>query len=334
MGIKSAALVFQELLDYEYKIKIVQNRHKKPIDLVLRFDESNFHHLCGIHYLADLKTRYENSSLVFKKILSDKYTDEMFTQSKDYDYIKSRVECLENLKNILENNNSTIFKYNSSQRRNTKIDFDFLIKQLDDNGKSYYFVIKDKKEKGTYVGCSCFGRTFADDDYAKGHTAYYILQKTKINIKTKEEEQLYIAPSYKKQLESESSTAARESETNIKKIEFSPLPDAPSVALARNHSQTAFSISGLWRKIKTSIHSLFPKQKQSLPESTPNRKSQVAKSIVQDPSPKDDSPKQPAQKAAPFSRAALQKSAQAIHEDERQNLHEKEKEKSKNEISL
>ena len=39
-------------------------------------------------------------------------------------------------------------------------------------------------------------------------------------------------------------------------------------------------------------------------------------------------------KYAPFSCAALQKSAQAIHENERQNLHEKEKSKTKNDISL
>lgn len=272
MGIKKAAEIYSKLTDYEYRIILVRNKHSSPVNVSFNFEKDGFSHLCGLHKLTDINmlNSYKNRKNVIDKIIDGTYSDSLFEQSAYYDNIKDRIECLEMLDDILDNSNS-VFKFNHIKRKSTLINFDFLIKYTDQNGHHYYLTIEDSQKQGSYCGCSCFGRTLNDDDYAKGHTAYYILQKTKINIKTKEEEQLYIAPSYKKQLEAESSTAAHDVKTNIKKIEFAPLPVSPVITLDR--PKFPFSFSDFFQKIKRAFRHFLSYFKPKKPQASAQKRS-------------------------------------------------------------
>lgn len=206
MGIRKALESFDKLLNYQFRFLIVRKRTEEPISLCFEFQSYNFYHLCGLHKLLDIAEiqvkRKKEKIAIYKAIKNGIYTDALFEKSIYYDKTKDRVECLERLDNILDSSN-TIFKYNSIKRNATLIDFDFLIKQTDTNGRNYYLTVESNEKKGLYYGCSCFKRTNIEADFSKGHTSYYVLQKTKKDLITGEEIELYIAPSYKKQLDDE-----------------------------------------------------------------------------------------------------------------------------------
>lgn len=61
------AVNYQTLLNYEYCFTL--GRKRKLIELILRFSESDFHHLAGLHKLKDLHIARANRSTVFRQIL-------------------------------------------------------------------------------------------------------------------------------------------------------------------------------------------------------------------------------------------------------------------------
>lgn len=88
ISIKSAALSYQKLFDYEYQFTVVRNRNTQPINICIRFDKSTFHHLCGLHKLKDIEVvRREKRESVFDKIIDGTYSDELFQKSTWYDEI-------------------------------------------------------------------------------------------------------------------------------------------------------------------------------------------------------------------------------------------------------
>lgn len=50
--IKESAMSFQKLLDKKYIFKVKHGQ--EIVDLILDFQESDFHHLVGLHYLKDI----------------------------------------------------------------------------------------------------------------------------------------------------------------------------------------------------------------------------------------------------------------------------------------
>ena len=242
MEISKAAKTYEQLLEYNYIFKVIKNRNNNLIELVFDFKKYYFYHLCGLHKLKDIyELRAKNikdKEKIFDKIINGEYSNSLFENSFHYNEIKDRIECLEKLDYILDNSLS-VFKYNSFQKGITVIDFDYLIKYTDKKGHQYYLTIVDKLDSNLYCGCSCFGRTLNADDYAKGHTQYYVLQKIKRNLITHEETELFIAPSYKKQLEEQNTGGM-----NIKKetMDFQNLSDLHiqqdgTIALSPNKTQ-------------------------------------------------------------------------------------------------
>ncbi len=201
ISIKIAAISYQKLFNYEYSFTIVRNRNTPPIDIHLRFSKDTFHHLCGLHKLKDIEAvRREKREIVFDKIIKGIYPESMFQKSKFYNEILDRIDCLIRLEEILDDKN-TVFKFNSSADKSSKIEADYLVKNESD-GQRYYFMLSQDKKNDYYFGRSCFARNKNQRDYSLGHTSYTMLRKIKINLLTDEEpSELFIAPTYKKQLD-------------------------------------------------------------------------------------------------------------------------------------
>ena len=201
ISIKSAALSYQKLFDYEYQFTVVRNRNTQPINICIRFDKSTFHHLCGLHKLKDIEVvRREKRESVFDKIIDGTYSDELFQKSTWYDEILDRIDCLEHLEAILDDKD-TIFKFNPSANKSSKIDADYIIKN-ETLGLRYYFLVSQNDTDNFFFGRSCFTRGQNERDFTIGHTSYTILRKVKIDLREeKEPVELFIADSYKQQLE-------------------------------------------------------------------------------------------------------------------------------------
>lgn len=273
IGIYSAAKAYQKLLDYEYQLVIVKNRNTEPIELTLYFDKKEFHHLCGLHKLNDIEAvRTENREDIFDKIIQGVYTDSMFSNSEKFDTIAERVSCVELLENILDDKN-TVFKFNNHVNKYSQIEADFIIKNESNSLRYYYFISQsDERAKGHYFGRSCFSRTQSERDYAIGHTTYNVLYKAKVNLKTKEKEELFIAPSYKKELESHEISHTSEKSNNIHKIEFDKFPDISqngAISISGIPTFPSRSFSGFMKKLKKLGHkitqSLASKSQKSQP---------------------------------------------------------------------
>lgn len=226
MGVLTAAQEFQKLLDYKYEFIVIKNRNSEPLKLTLTFSKSDFSHLCGLQHLKNL-THFKNKSaeFVFDEIINgnSQYSDSIFERSAYYSEIEDRVQLLENLETLLDNRDNVnrshrIFKFNRNANNNSRIEASFFIKDESDSLKNYFLI--DKNSSGQYYGRSCFARTPNQREYADGHTAYTMLYKGKINLRTNEREDLFLAPSYRAEFE------AQRSAGNIMQMQFdTPVSD-------------------------------------------------------------------------------------------------------------
>lgn len=205
IDIYAAAKAYEALLEQQYEFLIVRNRTTPTISLTLCFEKADFHHLCGLHKLTDLtQMRNENRTTIYDKIIKGIYSNDYFCKSKKCNDILDRVQCVEQLQNILDSKNTT-FKFNPKGNPHSKIQADFIIKNEDltPNLRYYYFISKLKNGNGQYFGRSCFSRTKTERDYANGHITYKILYKERVHVSKGEKTVLYTAPSYESERKEE-----------------------------------------------------------------------------------------------------------------------------------
>lgn len=279
LGIYSAAQAYSKIMDYEYRFVVVRNRNTKPIEIILHFEKDDFHHLCGLHKLVDIEgIRSEKREIVFDKIIQGIYTDNMFSKSFAYDSIADRIDCLESLQNILDDKN-VIFKFNKNVNKHSKIEADYIINSEINEIRRYYFIFENSNKQ--YSGCSCFSRTQDKKDYTKGHTPYTILYKGKINLNTQKREDLYFAPSYKKELDQKYAKSQSIRTDNIKQIKFdNPTPQN----ILHNSSGTAAAVlpaPNPFKNLFNGLKNLFKKQdKTPAPAVQADMQSEIIKNEI------------------------------------------------------
>lgn len=71
---------YQKLMSYEYRFTL--GRKGKLTKIVLRFSDTDFHHLAGLHKLKDTGIARANRSTVFQKILDGSLTYDTITKSE------------------------------------------------------------------------------------------------------------------------------------------------------------------------------------------------------------------------------------------------------------
>ena len=184
--ISNALNAFRKLLDYQYHFTI--SYRKKLVDILLVFDERDFHHLAGFQYLSDIDIP-KSAKQLFGRIDSEKINDNTLSSSVNYlkvndSYanVKDRIYGLQYLCEYIESNN-IIFKYVKNMNRYSAIEADFMIKSIVDHKEAYIFIRKRSKTN-TYCICSFFVNPGVE---YKGIRSYW-LYKSKINLSNDTEE--------------------------------------------------------------------------------------------------------------------------------------------------
>lgn len=183
--ILQAVQAYQKLLDVEYQILL--GKKNTNITLSVTFDETHFFHLAGLQYLKDRARHFnESRKSIFRKILKGSISKKQLESSQFYPQIKSRIECLAFLEQIMDSN-ETIFKYNSKLEAFSAIQADFLLKN-GINSRNIFTVLSEDKSSGKYFCRSFFPQT--DKDYSIGQTNWKLLYKKKIQKSTQVESKL------------------------------------------------------------------------------------------------------------------------------------------------
>ncbi len=184
-SIIDAQNAFSNLLDVEYEF--ILGRKDKTVILKVEFQKYHFFHLAGLQYLRDLPKLAIPSEEVYNQIESGQLSTSYIESSRNYDYIKGRVEYLPYLENIFDSND-TVFKYNAALQSFSVIEADFLLKNDINHVPLFVFLSKDKNEK-------YFCKTFFPEmkkDYAEHQTRWTVLFKKKIVKSKNTETVLYI----------------------------------------------------------------------------------------------------------------------------------------------
>lgn len=104
-----SALEFQRLLNFQYYFAI--GRKGKLREFTVSFDETDFHHLAGLHKLRDI-ARFQTGrrSEILKDILAGRLTICHTQKSVFFPEMEPRLKLLTDLEHFLDSNN-IIFRY-------------------------------------------------------------------------------------------------------------------------------------------------------------------------------------------------------------------------------
>ncbi|WP_317856075.1 PBECR4 domain-containing protein [Chakrabartyella piscis] len=176
---------YKKLTNVRYNMVI--GRKGKAVKIVLDFDESNFHHLLGLHKLTDLVgIASGNRKKIFNQILGKSITAAQIQKSDFFDKLESRIDPLCNLEKLLDTN-EIVFRYNEKLHTFSVIKADFLLSTPLNNRDTYIFLSNEKDDN--YFCRSLFYET--NIDYTSRQPKYTLLYKEKINISTGETEVQY-----------------------------------------------------------------------------------------------------------------------------------------------
>ncbi len=159
-SIQAALEAFQHISNYTYDFVIAHN--KQLYSVRLTFDDKDFHHLVGLHYLKDIDIP-KNHKKLFGNIKNGKLTDDYLSKSKNYikikdndAIVKDRIHNFRYIENFLDSRN-LVFNYVNYMNINSKIDADYMIKSTY-NGINAYIFIKERRNnlQNEYCMCSFF----------------------------------------------------------------------------------------------------------------------------------------------------------------------------------
>lgn len=188
--IQESLRIFQNLINYKYKFII--SYRKKAYSFELSFDEKDFFHIAGLHYLNDIDIP-RTPKILFDKIKNNKINDEYLSKSiyylkveESYARIKSRIFALKFLEQFLDNKN-IICKYVKYKNIYSNINADYMIKSTLGHMTAYIFLKRRNVKNSDYCICSFFLET----DYQYNGINVYWLYKSKIDLHSGKETILY-----------------------------------------------------------------------------------------------------------------------------------------------
>jgi len=175
--LKLCADEFNKLININYYCII--GRKGKTREFTLTFNPFDFHHLAGLHKLADISVIRGNRERIFKNIISEKITYEMISKSLDFPLIESRLNYLYKLQEFMDSN-SIIFNYEKRNNVYSNIDAVYLLQNEIDKTINYLFI--DKNNDGTFFGRSFFPQE--QKDYTIAQQKWTLLYKEKTDNNT------------------------------------------------------------------------------------------------------------------------------------------------------
>ena len=181
-----AAKAYTNLLDVEYQF--ILGRKNRTLPLSVFFEEAQFFHLSGLHYLTDRITLlYGDRAQLFRRILNGEITVRQIESSSFYSEIKDRIEYLAFLEAVMDSNR-TVFKYNPHLEAFSAIEADFLLK-TEVEVRNVFTFLSHEKSSGKYFCRSFFPQK--DKDYSQSQTTWTLLYKKKVHKSTGQEEVLF-----------------------------------------------------------------------------------------------------------------------------------------------
>lgn len=111
-------------------IDLYLGRKGKLTEIILRFSDTDFHHLAGLHKLKDIGIARANRSAIFWKILNGHISYDMLEKSQFLPNIKGRLSSLPYLESFLDGN-QIIFRYNKKVYPYSAIEGEYLLKMGD-----------------------------------------------------------------------------------------------------------------------------------------------------------------------------------------------------------
>ena len=188
--IQEALAIFQRMMGYKYNF--VVSYKKTAYQLELTFNEKDFRHMAGLHYLNDIDIP-KTPKVLFDKIRNEKISDEYLEGSVfyykiegSYAKVKDRISGLKFLEQFLDSKN-LICKYVKYRNVYSNIDADYMIKSKANHINAYIFLRKRNKECNDYCICSFF---IEPENEYKGINVYW-LYKSKIDLNHASENILY-----------------------------------------------------------------------------------------------------------------------------------------------
>lgn len=187
-----AASVFQSLQIYSLFLTIGRKGNSEEIKII--FDNSDFHHLAGLHKLTDINQVYkQNAKIVFKKIMKQEISYSNIENSSFIEQVKTRLTIIKSFKEIFSNP-STIFEFRKLVNPHSKIRWKYLLEfTYSDNIPAYLFLDEYRNAPGNYVCVSNFDKEL---DYSFQQIRYTLLQVVATNESTKSSEVWYKSKSY------------------------------------------------------------------------------------------------------------------------------------------
>lgn len=179
--LQRCAAAFERLTSYQYRFTL--GRRGKLKEIVLGFNQTDFHHLVGIHKLKDIRIARDNRQKVFRDILAGKITYKTIEKSVFISESLLRLEAFQYIEDLLDGD-QLVFRFNKKVLPYSMLDGDFLLKMGDDIALNISFLFIDKEDCGVYFCRSFF--PMDKRDYTKEQMQYTLLKKEKINLQTGE----------------------------------------------------------------------------------------------------------------------------------------------------
>ena len=176
---KQAAEAWLELIGTEYEI--ITGRKGKPYTINLDFAAADFPHLAGMQYALDVDFGLRSSEYYGAKLIpalvDGKLDGTKIEKSRNWSkIIEGRLKAIINLQKTLDSNFAiSLFDPRKVRGTHSKIDADFLIKNLD-TGETYFVFISEDSTHRQYCKSA-----FAQEgvDFMDNQQKLTILQNTK-----------------------------------------------------------------------------------------------------------------------------------------------------------
>lgn len=185
--ISNCAAVFARLLDYEYHF--ILGKKNKIQEFTISFSEEDFHHIAGLHKLRDNYMLRRNKADALQWILDGNLTDSDLQKSDFYSELEPRLFILQNLKTILDSND-TVYRFLSNKCKGSQIEAEWLLQNILQERPVYVFLIHRQQDNPEMLSCcSLFPKT--ERDFTLQKPRYTLLEKTKRQISTNDVTILY-----------------------------------------------------------------------------------------------------------------------------------------------
>lgn len=188
-SILKTAQAFENLLDFEYHITVAKKG--KTSDFRISFSSDDFHHLAGLHKLADNYALIRDRQSAHELALSGLITDKDLQKSAFYEEeaAESRLWALRNLEALLDSH-ETVFRFITKLCKGTRIKADWLLEHEIESQPVYVFLGARQGDIPGALSCrSLFPKK--SKDYTAGQPRFTLLRKEKRRLSTKETFVLY-----------------------------------------------------------------------------------------------------------------------------------------------